>query len=320
MLDEAHLERIRTKKLIEYASPDGAPQEFTSAEDLLQVLHSLHEAGSRWVFRGHADHRWNLEPTLQRRTTRLADAGISTGPAAHTEKYIVEEFQRRAHQYHQYLRNLPRDTYKLEWLALMQHHGAPTRLLDWTKSAYVGAFFAAAAADPQRECAIWAVDARGLKAKALSMLKSSRPDLEDLSVSSHLGLPNNFDRIFLAPSHERDSVIAPIEPFTIDERPTVQQGLFLCSTTLSWPFEMTLKHMIETPPVGQPEIKMLVIWPRARLDLLRELHRMNVSHATLFPGLDGFARSLSNVAELHISSTADPSGGLFYDGEFNEMF
>jgi len=87
---------------------------------------------------------------------------------------------------------------------------------------------------------------------------------------------------------------------------------------LFWPFEMTLKYMLETPPVGEPPIKMLVVRPEARLKLLRELHRMNVSSATLFPGLDGFARSLMNVAELHISSTADPSGGLSHEGEFDE--
>ncbi len=81
-----------------------------------------------------------------------------------------------------------------------------------------------------------------------------------------------------------------------------------------------MKHMLEAPPERKPEIQLLVIWPKARLDLLRELHRMNISHATLFPGLDGFARSLSNVAELHASSNADASGGLFGDRVFEGRF
>jgi len=307
---------LQIKELAEYASN----QEFNSVKDLLKTLHSFQEGGSRWVFRGHADSSWKLEPTIQRRMTRLENAGASPGFAGDTEKYVVEQFQRRAHQYHPYLRNLPRDVHSLEWLALMQHHGEPTRLLDCTKSPYVGAFFAAADADPQKDSAVWVIDARWLKAKALSMLKSSRPNLSDLSEQSRLGYPPDFDRIFLDPSREKDSVVAPIEPFTMDERLTIQQGIFLCSTTLFWPFEMTLKHMMEASPERPPGIlQRLVVRPEARLGLLRELHRMNISHATLFPGFDGFARSLSNIAELHASSSADPSGGLF-DQSFDDRF
>lgn len=177
-----------------------------------------------------------------------------------------------------------------------------------------------AEAHPSKESVIWVIDARSLKEKAILMLKSSRPNLNDLSGDTHLGSAENFDRVFLAGSSEADSVIAPIEPFTMSERLTIQQGLFLCSTTLYWPFEMTLKHMLEAPPEGKPEMQLLVIWPKARLDLLRELRRMNISHATLFPGLDGFARSLSNIAELYAASNADPYGALFGDRAFEGRF
>jgi hypothetical protein len=41
-----------------------------------------------------------------------------------------------------YLKFLPPDDKKLEWLAIMQHYGAPTRLLDVTLSPHIAAFFA----------------------------------------------------------------------------------------------------------------------------------------------------------------------------------
>src|SRR5207247_1327002 len=59
--------------------------------------------------------------------------------AIDAETFVVEQFKQRAHL------SLPTsrepDT-ELEWLALIQHHGGPTRLVDFTRSPFVGAFFA----------------------------------------------------------------------------------------------------------------------------------------------------------------------------------
>ena len=55
------------------------------------------------------------------------------------EERILRIFKRKAHHFLS-AGPLPDDDF--EWLALMQHHGAPTRLLDFTWSPYVAAFFA----------------------------------------------------------------------------------------------------------------------------------------------------------------------------------
>jgi len=122
-MDDAYFNKLRTKGLKEYASV----RDFESAAEALNALHKFQETGGRWVFRGQVDSSWKLEPTLQRRITGLEDAGIPLGFAGDTERHVVEEFQRRAHQYDDCLRHLPKDVHRLEWLALMQHHGAPTR-------------------------------------------------------------------------------------------------------------------------------------------------------------------------------------------------
>jgi hypothetical protein len=79
------------------------------------------------------------------------------------EDYVRKEFKRRAHHY---LQHLPEDSEDLEWLALMRHHGAPTRLLDWTRSPYVATFFALAEAREEQVSVVWAVDIQAVKREA----------------------------------------------------------------------------------------------------------------------------------------------------------
>ena len=60
----------------------------------------------------------------------------------------------------------PAENEKVEWLALMQHYGAPTRLLDWTNSAYVALHFALNNRKSTEDCAVWAIDTEWVDEKS----------------------------------------------------------------------------------------------------------------------------------------------------------
>src|SRR5260221_91633 len=76
------------------------------------------ELGShRWVFRGHADARWALKTSLERSNLKRDVSGRGEG-------HLIDIFRSRAHHF---LSAPPTNNDYLEWLALMQHHGAPTR-------------------------------------------------------------------------------------------------------------------------------------------------------------------------------------------------
>jgi len=111
-----------------------------------------------WAFRGHADAGWDLETSLDRETVldcKTENSRTVVRRAAFHEKPLLREFQKRAHQY---LSHLPADDQIIDWLALMQHYGAPTRLLDWTRSPYVALYFAVEESVRKNPAAVWAID------------------------------------------------------------------------------------------------------------------------------------------------------------------
>src|SRR5207248_5887525 len=111
-----------------------------------------HKSG--WLFRGHGCPKWKLETSLERASRRC---GVSE---VHYERAVWEEFRRHAHTY---LSRVPLETDTLEWLALMQHYGAPTRLLDFTESFWIALYFAFE--DAEEDCAVVALDRSSLAKK-----------------------------------------------------------------------------------------------------------------------------------------------------------
>jgi hypothetical protein len=292
----------RSRQLVALCNDDS--DEYSDVGHLISALSDLSKSGSNWAFRGQ-QHDWCLESPLRRYTPQAS--------WYEAEKKVLSIFQRRAHLH----TSIPETGQTLEWLALMRHHDAPTRLLDWTRSPYVAAFFAVADATLNDEPVIWAIDAMALNCRAIESLHKSHPDLylEDGPVCQsssrvRLGSPKFFDDIFMSPSSEYKLLIAPVEPFAMNERLAIQQGMFLCPTTLSRSFESVLTYMLEqcNAPL-RPALRRLRIKQSLRIEVLRRLYEMNITYATLFPGLDGFAKSLKHIAEF-------VSAGGYYPHDF----
>jgi hypothetical protein len=292
--DDALVNDLATfKKLYEPLENFATVWNLSSAAELFKIIQSPPFDEARWAFRGQGDAERMLRPSIE---------WVASSPQI-AEHYVEAEFKRRAHHY---LRDLPDDEDDLEWLALMQHHGAPTRLLDWTRSAYVGAFFAAqsamspkriAAEDerPSKPFAIWAIDEKSINAEAVAMLGLPPGD-------NYLSSRENFRRIYRELQPEGLYLTAPVQPDRMNERLTIQQGLFLCANNPLVGLHRCLKSLLHYASKRHTStdqwLHKLVVKPEARLDVLKILNKMNINRATLFPGLDGFSVSLRINTEI----------------------
>jgi hypothetical protein len=268
---------------------------------------SLAPVEGRWSFRGHADADWHLETSLHRATKMNRDC-------ARAESFFVRAFRRRAHHF---IDDLPAHGDHLEWLALMQHFGVPTRLLDFTASPYVALYFAlnefpleVNANRPVRRAALWAVNhviCKGIAVEAINQAKIG--GLRQITDSSNLGDREFFGDCFLSQHGLR--FVAPAQPFRINQRQSVQQGMFLCPSDVSRSFEEILVQpetfheylQTGTDPTEsdvreqykkklETIVRKAVISLNGAKEILRRLASMNITSASLFPGLEGYSRSI----------------------------
>ena len=238
-----------------------------------------------WVFRGQASAEWGLETALDRVRRRLY---LKAADLPLIEEGLLREFQRRVCNTGARL-DLPKKTNILEWLALMRHYGAPTRLLDWTYTFFVALYFAVEFADS--ECAVWAVDVKWCNRRSRSKIPSSEHALERVAKDPYFQNLETFQLLF---SRERATpLVYRVNPFILNERLAVQKGLFLCPGDVSKSFDDNFCEL-QTEDDDIDRLVKMRIDPRLHSEVLRKLHYMNVSRETLFPGLDGLAQSLNS--------------------------
>ena len=131
-----------------YDRPVEAREVNSVAELTAEVTDLLTRTRLKWWFRGHALDAWALLPRVRRDHT------------PEQQRYLTNEFRPRAAM--RYAHPPDADDYA-GWLALMQHYGLPTRLLDWSRSPLVAAYFATekchrhSSGEPAGDACIWAL-------------------------------------------------------------------------------------------------------------------------------------------------------------------
>jgi len=259
-----------------------------------------------WAFRGQANSDWSLKTTFEREGERHK---LDPYYYKICESNILTDFKRQAYQY---VQNLPDKEELIDWLAFIQHFGGPTRLLDFTYSFYVAAFFAIQSLSD--ESAIWSININYL----INQNETFSTQIQKIGyrkiISAYVSAAN--DNIKAKQNFNQKGAAAGVyivEPFNQEQRLGIQQGLFLYPTDIEKPFHDNLSQALNTSKknICSEELKdisydglsningddlcliKIIISEDMNYEAVNQLRNMNISDATLFPGIDGFARSLN---------------------------
>jgi FRG domain len=222
---------------------------------------------SNFAFRGRASAGEKLESSL----VRLG------GDSPALEGQLLRNFRKYAQR-----SAVPYDS-TWNWLALAQHHGLPTRLLDWTYSPYVALHFATAALDRfDADGVVWAIDYVRAHELAPGALRDVLGD-----EGANVFTAEMLDRVAqrrreLELLAEDEDFVLFLEPPSLDDRIVNQYALFSLMSTPGGSLESWADQHGEL-------VRKLVIPSELKWEVRDKLDQANVTERVLFPGLDGLS-------------------------------
>jgi FRG domain-containing protein len=222
---------------------------------------------SNFAFRGRARADDDLSTSLAR---------LGGDPPA-IERPLLRHFRKYAAR-----DAVPEDS-TWNWLALAQHHGLPTRLLDWTFSPYVALHFATARRD-EADGAVWMIDyvrAHELAPKKLRE-QLDREGGNVFTTEMVAACASDFDEL----ADLGDDFVVFVEPPSFDDRIVNQYALFSLMARADGSLDAWIA---EHPDLG----RKLVLPRELKAEIRDKLDQANITERVLFPGLDGLSRWLA---------------------------
>jgi len=171
-----------------------------------------------------------------------------------------------------------------ELLAMAQHYGLPTRLLDWSFSPYVALHFATSDINKFKEDgAIWCLDIIKVHEKLPSKFRNAlkKEDSYVFTVDMLDNVTKDLNAFDSAKVNEEDFIIC-LEPPSIDERIVNQYAMFTLMTNANRKLDDWLEHYPEY-------YKKIIIPSSLKLEIRDKLDQANINERVIYPGLQGIS-------------------------------
>lgn len=247
----------------------------------LDVVDALYEGSwnadlarfrSPFAFRGLNRSNLSLATTLVR-------LGAGRADVQRLEQALLRNFRKYGHAEGRHTDSI------WDWLALGQHRGLPTRLLDWTYSPLVALHFATEnLADFKEDGVVWCVNFvkanKRLPRRLQRMLEAEASDTFTVEMLNAFPTLREFDRL------SREPFVIYVEPPAVDSRILHQLALF---SLMSSPSARLDDWLAERPEL----CRKVVVPARLKWEIRDKLDQANINERVLFPGLDGLSRWLS---------------------------
>ena len=250
-------------------------------KSLPEFIELVAEIETRWSpkeepwglwYRGHRKAYWTLLPKLYR---------DSKSRDREEDDEIREDFIKRAPSLTD---RKPENSW--EWYFLMQHYGAPTRLLDWTEGALIALYFAVRENRGYHDAAVLMLDPWWLNKRVVRVAEVIPPGSPGVSEKDKKRyrpwLPDQFDSTKL-----RRELPVAIYPNYIDRRIVAQRSCF----TIHGSRRASLEELFRKK---EDHLAKVVIPSYAVAKIVRQLEIAGITEATVFPDLEGLGRQVGN--------------------------
>ena len=230
-------------------------------------------------FRGHSSARLHLLIPSAGRPHCYNGKSVTFSPRQ--EHFLLHRFRRRAYPLVGRVLN--------EWDALFlgRHHSLPTRLLDWTRNALAGLYFASVHHQDE-DGDVWAIVRHD----------DTQYDLDVLRLSQSRRGRDGPLQIYGSPRRERANAkqtldaVKIIHPFYNSPRIVSQDGAFTLHSRPARPLDTYAGLRFLEARLDIAHLFRIPVLARGKRRIISELDSLGVNRRTLFPDLDGISQGL----------------------------
>ena len=256
-----------------------------SIDELIVIINTY---PNNFAFRGQACFDWGLQSSLERVVPRRENRRAF-------EERSLEQFRSK---FKVYSRDLEMPEKKLSWLSLMQHHGVPTRLLDFTTSPYVALYFAIENLNPMmnQNLALYAIDYTALVEKSCQYVLSRDLSFEEYSGSQNFykKCEDAFDKFLDNRSHD---VLWFVDPVQLNNRLEKQAGTFLVTGS----FNKSIEELLELDIYNSVSMEKICISQKFYKNIYALLRKVNIGPKNIYGDMHGLAMDIQ--LEMRVFNT-----------------